>query len=153
MNLAKFQQAIYDRLTGDATLTGLATGGVRSVLGPRTGISTEDSKPYVVVTLQGTTPADDFRGDLIEMVVDVHVVSDTTDGLSTPSSIIDRIIGDATLQSNVTPTYGLHRHQLSLSGSTYTGGVMQFFDTETAHDEERLHFILGFKVYQGRTAP
>lgn len=153
MNLAKIHQAIYSRLTGDATLAGLAAGGIRSVLGPRAGIATEDSKPYVVVAMAGASASDAFDADVCSVSIDVHVVSDASDGLSVPSDIIDRVIGDATLQSSRVPTYGLHRHLLALSGSSYTAGPVVFEDTETAHTEERLVYIIGFKLEVSRTAP
>lgn len=153
MNLARLYNAVYTRLTGDATLAGLATGGVRSVMGPRSGIAAEDAKPYVVIVVSGTTANNGLDSDGFEANVDIHVVSDTLRGMDVPLQIIDRVYGDATMQASKVPTFGLHRHLLVLTTSSYTAGIVEFVDSETAHDEERLHFIVGFRVFYARQKP
>lgn len=153
MNLAKLNQALYDRLMADATLVASASGGIRTTLGPRTGITNDDAKPFIVIALAGGKTAADFTGDLIECAIDVHIVTDCKDGFAIPSAIIDRVYGDATQQTNRQPTYGLERHPLALTSSLWASGVVEFEDIETAHDENKLHFILGFKVNMSRGYP
>lgn len=161
MNLVPVWVAVYKRLTSDTGSGGLlATGaelvsGIRAYFAPPT--FTTETKPYIVFDVDGAQQQDGFNIDVIDLSIRLHVFARmeyaTTSGFDRCAAILDRIYGNGIDQAGRTPTYGLHRHSLSLESSSYTADIMHRTGMAQEHDEDHLHFIESYSVLISNAAP
>lgn len=151
MSIALVETAVRTRLIADATLTGYLAAGSSSV----TAVfgAAVLAYPYVVYAVTDAEEADSFNADVVVCTIEVHVLDAAANGQVTCRNAIERIRGDATLQSSRTPTYGLHRHKLNLSDTYWTGGVIQRVGGSTEHERDVLHYVERYQVTAQRTAP
>lgn len=151
MNLAQLWQSIYDRLRGDSTLMAACSGVFN------TSVPAGTALPYVVFSVASSTANDTFLTDVKEHVIRISVVSSARLGMSTPATLLKRVYGDATLQSSRTPTFGLHRHVLSLPAASeaaeWVGSIITHVDSTMDHDQDVYHFIETYKVISSRKTP
>jgi hypothetical protein len=66
-------------------------------------------------------------------------------------AIIERLRGNGTQQSDRLPTFGFHRHKLTLSqsgGMLWGAGIMRRLRGTTAHENDVYHFIEEYEVRQ-----
>jgi len=111
-------------LRADATLVALATGGIKTVEGPARNMTTGDDRPYIVVAASAVT---DFEinqsGDGYKVGVEVVMFDVAEYTLDRLDPMFERVYGDATLQSSLNPTYGLHRKTMTLPTGLANGWV------------------------------
>lgn len=152
MNIAGMAGAIYTRLTGDSTLTGLATGGIRHFYSVAS--EPENSQtPYVVFTLDLGEHKHTSRGEAWEIITNITVSCPRTTTFQTVTDIMERINGDATTRADITPSIGLHRWTPSLSGS-WTAEMMACTDgTSLTTDPDWFHYTLEYRNWLSREAP
>ncbi len=113
--LAATAVGVATRLRADATLVALATGGIKVVEGPARNMETGDDQPYIVVSASSATdPNHSMQGDGFMMSVEVTLFDVAEYTLDRIDPMSERVYGDATLQTDLVPTYGLHRHRLTL---------------------------------------
>lgn len=143
MNLARLASAIRDRIradTGTGGLFNVTTGILRnSDVLYGTG-QVERVFPYVTFDVEATQ-ADGFGHDHMLVTVTLHIVDDRNNGIGNCATIIDRVYGDAVTQPSDVPSFGLHRHPLTLTSETNypdwkVGGVMYRRSSATRHDAE-----------------
>lgn len=132
MNSAALQQAVYDRLTGDATLMAMVVGVYTNP--PQADDSADASAfPYLTLGPFVMTPYDTKDTDGQVALVDVHIWSRGTSDLAW-RQIADRIY--LTLQ----------KHELTVSG---TDVLDCRFDGQTDFDDPdglTHHAVLTFRV-------
>lgn len=141
MNIAAIEKAVRDWLVADATLTAAVSGVYLLRAAPGVAM------PYVVISLvDAAADLDSFESNTSLVTIDVRVLVDVdataADPSSTISTIIDRIYGG----SEATPTYGLHRHVLTISGG-WTGSPIRFVGASTEHAENVLQYVLRFETH------
>lgn len=132
MNDVGVAQAIRARLLTDTGSGGLwETAGVNKCLtityteGPKnSGGSIPSITPYLVYSLVSFTQDDTYDGDCGTYQYQFDIVDDNssanTYGTTRGAAIGDRLFGDAIGQTNRTPSYGLHRHLLTLTTTGLT---------------------------------
>ena len=67
---------------------------------------------------EGSTDTADKDIDNFGLQFVIRVDRDGAEGPAAALLILDRLHGDAVFQANNVPTYGLHRHQLVITGGT-----------------------------------
>jgi hypothetical protein len=151
MNQVKLWEAIRARALADTGSGGLfETGedalitGIYNTLAPPTVVDEDD--PYIVFSVASASQNDAFNMDVIEYTIRFSVFSPVTSGLAVPSAIIDRLYGNGVGSSGNLATYGFHRWQPSLSGSSWGSSVMYRIDQDTAHSESVYNFVETYKV-------
>lgn len=143
MNVDALITAVRTRLLSDTATGGLmATGSelITNVYGfAAPGNASYQTKPYLLVDIAGTIANDAFDLDLVEFRFRVHCFSLANGGLTPVDAIMRRVYG----QASRTPTYGLHRHALSLAGgSGWTATTCQFAGTnDGGSDEDHYHVV------------
>jgi len=154
MNLIAIWTAIKARIDADTGTGGISNAGTPLISGiyssfAVTGASTA-SKPYIVFDVDGAQQQDGFEIDIIELSIRLHVFarmdSATTSGFDKCSAIIDRLYGDGIDNVNRIPSYGFHRHELTISSGKYTGSIMHRTGMAQEHDEDHLHFIESYSL-------
>lgn len=155
MNLARVATAIKARLEADSTLTSLVPAS-RIMFGAMRGATF--TVPYIVFQLSDAEQ-DTFTDDGSEVEIEFRIVASTvaaSGGLTTPSTIIDRIKGDAMLQAGRVPSYGFHRHTLVLGsgGENYVGGPVARTGGEVLSevDPDYTVFVERYQVLQSAPA-
>lgn len=83
----------------------------------------------------------------INVYVQRDIIRGTHTAAQTASQIIGRVRGDWVSAANHTPTYGLHRHALTLSDSDYTADPPAHLSSIPTHDETHLHYVETFRTY------
>ena len=128
MILSAISQAIYDRLTADTGTGGLYEGGFWNIITGAWAIFATpgpSSFPRIVYSINldsaHSTTADEFNVT-VQMTVmdDVNQLADDAPFSGRIGAVIDRIHGNAVLQTGRTPTYGFNRHLLVLPTNGYT---------------------------------
>lgn len=132
------EQYIYDTLQAQSTLVTLTGGRITNIYGSRATLQF----PYVVYQITEDQEQDTFTTDGMSCTIEFHIF-DIAEGNTNANAraIIDQIRGDAALQSNKMPTYGLHRR---IVGELPNGWqVSQIIRTggSTAHERDVLHYI------------
>lgn len=156
MNNNAICTAIVTRLQADQGAGALfATGGGPGLI---TGVYRNEapssaSTPYVVFTCDDSAVEDTFRSDVLKVTVRVQVWIPTSSPPGLMDTILDRIYGDATLQSSGIPSYGLHRHNLVLATGTWTGGTLVYTGSDDASDRDYYSALVTFEMHQNRTSP
>lgn len=171
MNIAGVSQAIRARIIDDTGSGGMwETSGTYKAKtagyaqGPRaaTTAALQSLCPYIVYDLlAGDTGEDGFTSDVLDTVWRIHVWDDINnntsgaEGALRGSVIVDRLFGDGIPQSNRAPTYGFHRHQLTLTttghaSAPWATGMVAVGSVNTAHEADFYHWILTMNVRQSR---
>lgn len=109
--------AVITRLAADATLTAIiASTLIDQMRGPLRNITVDTDKYIVVTPTTNDTPNHTQRSDGFKVSFVVMVVDRSANGLSNLGPVGERIFGDAnkTTANAGVPTYGLHKHKLTL---------------------------------------
>jgi hypothetical protein len=155
MNLTELWTAIVTRLNADATLVAAIQGVYNTATPPGLVAFSASGKPYIVFSIASSTHDDAFRTDIVEHTFRFSIISSARAGLTVPSTIINRLYGDATNQSTRVPSFGLHRHLLELpdAAGSWEGGYFQHVDSSQDHTVDVYHFIETFKILTSRQSP
>lgn len=133
MILAAVDKAILDRIKADtgtgglyvssAWSTSILAGGAWAHYGVPPTTSTV-LWPNLVYTVS-MEAEHGFIDDGFQLTITFDVRDEISNGIARVSSVLDRLFGDAVLQTGRTPTYGFHRHNLVLGTNAYsaTGGA------------------------------
>lgn len=108
-------QAILTRIKADTGTGGLYESGSYHIITGAHYLRADDAaaRPYIVFNVtQDSDPA--LTSASGECLVTFRIVSDASDGGLILQTIWNRLFGDAMLQTNRVPTYGLDRHALTL---------------------------------------
>lgn len=148
--------AVRNRLTSDATLVSLAGGGIAWEQLP-TGVGI----PAITINQTSISNRDAFTTMIDEVNFDVHVWAESagvgTDGgdpASTCATIMERIRGDWMDQATRIPSFGLDRHQLTLSGSSCLATLMErTTGWVAAHEGTDIHWYMSFHVFISKGIP
>lgn len=149
MNATRLFVALKARLDADTGTGGLfATGanlisGVYNTLAPTT---LTDTNSYIVFNVASAEQMDGFNIDVIEYTFYLSIFTPVDSGLSAAQAIIDRIYGNALSQAGRVPTYGLHRHSLTLTSTSWRGGIMHRIDQQTNHTETVYQHIETYRI-------
>lgn len=128
--------------TGGAT--GLISAVYRNMAPPR------PTMPYVVFDCKDEATENTFTSDVLLVRIAFAIFIPTTSGPNVMDAILDRIYGDASLQSSGVPSYGLHRHRLNLATGTWTGNTVMYTGSEDDSDRDRFVAFATFQMYQSR---
>jgi hypothetical protein len=113
-----------------------------------------DIFPYIVFTFPAWEDEPTFTTDLQRLVVQFHVYALREGGSKVCGDILDRIYGDGIRQTTRIPTYGFHRHSLSLGDTDltapWTSGPMVRMSRNTAHERDVYHYIDSYSVTLAR---
>lgn len=139
MNLAPFFTAIKTRLEADTGTGGLFKSGAALVSGCYSVLAPPlaDDYPYLLIDHEGDDVLDGFGLNFIQRAFRVHVFAEVANGLAPVDAILNRIYGDG----DRSPTYGLHRHSLTLASGGWTGSVVEYRDTIWNSDVDIYHVI------------
>lgn len=141
----KLWEDVYDRLTGDATLTALVTT-ITNVWAPA-----GSDYPYVYFLANATSTEEAFNAKTFDVSLDVHTfVAEQPEGagdpLSTSSLILTRLEGDWHAQADRVPTFGLDRYAPPLSASGWTASPLVHVGRQDQHEAGVYHFIDTFET-------
>ena len=154
-NLARVFTAIRARALTDTGTGGLFATSNNLITGifAETGSQTL-SYPYITMTMFDEED-DTFAKDGSVVNVQFHIFHDAKVSGVGPiekcGAIIERLRGDGTQQSDRLPTFGFHRHKLTLSqsgGMLWGAGIMRRLRGTTAHENDVYHFIEEYEVRQ-----
>lgn len=129
MILAPIYQAIFDRMKADTGTGGLYNGGSWKLItgGAYTVFASPNAitGPYLVFSVsmvqQNTTTGDEFLCTAQFNLFDRLNESSSSDYIGTSLlPALDRLHGNAVLQSGRVPTYGFNRHRLVLPTNGYS---------------------------------
>ncbi|MBX3376050.1 MAG: hypothetical protein KF678_03490 [Phycisphaeraceae bacterium] len=113
--------------------------------------------PYIVFSVAASVSDNTFRTDVVEHIIRLSVITSARSGLSTPATLLKRLYGDATTLTSRTPSYGLHRHILSVPAASepteWVGSLITHVDSTQEHTQEVYHFIETYKVITSRSSP
>lgn len=143
MNLAALTLVIEGRLASDngaGGIVGLLTGGYSNAQA-----SPAPSYPYMVYNVTAASEMDAFGADVVEVTVDFHIYDSTQNGLTTITSVLDRLFGD-----KGAATYGFHRWKPTLSGGWTPDcfrRVGQFSQSDTV---DAYHYIDTYQIIISR---
>lgn len=99
------------------------------------------SYPYIVVDRAGFGPLDAFTLNVAEVRFRTHVIARVDSGWDNVNAILARVYGSG----NRSPTYGLHRHSLTLTGGWAATNVQfagRTTDTETGTDRVDFYHVV-----------
>lgn len=156
--LAATAVGVATRLRTDTTLTALATGGIKVIEGPARNMQTGDDRPYIVVSASaGSDPTHSQGGDGFMMSVEVTLFDVAEYTMDRIDPMFERVYGNATLRSDLTPTYGIHRHMLELPSAlanswTASQIVCDGFNAVQL-DDTRFSIQINFRVNVSRYRP
>lgn len=140
IQITKIEKAIYERLTGDSTLTGL--GRVRMAYA---GEGT--AKPYVVVTvaIDSLDMLFGTNANVANVIVtaEVYVDRSASSAIETAQTMLDRLHGDES-------TFGLHRWKPTLEGK-WIADALHLESVQPIHDENTLAYSMRFLMLQSDT--
>jgi len=156
MILATIDAAILSRIKADTGAGGLYESSAWSTTilaggaWANTGVPPTSSAvlyPHLVYTMQCEAEHGFIdEGFLATITLDVR--DQLQNGMGRVSAVLDRLFGNAVLQSGRIPTYGFHRHVLALATNTYgaVGGDCLAVLVGTSMDDE--HIIHGTMVLE-----
>ena len=156
MNEVAVVNAVCTRLNADTTLTGILTGGIDQLRGPLRGLAVDGSAAYAVIVPTSANKGEHTQGsDGYWVNFRITIYDRQQNGLANLYAASKRIFGDASLSAanSMVPTYGLHRHKLTL-GSDANGWLantiicdgQEFDDT----DDDVLSVTVYFNVHISR---
>lgn len=133
MRTAELQQAVYDRLTGDANLMAAITGVYTTA--PQSSEPEEDTAfPYVTINLVGVRNDDDKDENAISADVDIHLWA------RSQSALAWRDIADMIYDR-------MHRCDLSVTGANVIECDFQSrIDMQDPHSLRTWHVVQTFTV-------
>lgn len=163
INLVAAETAVYDRLESDSGLTALvnranalidpADQGIFNTNAPQvTEGGSAPGYPYVVFVVSVEEYEALFdNSDTVQMQALFWVIDrrDRESSRADCLAIIDRLLGDAT-DSDAAPSFGFHRHRLSVSGD-WTGSHMLQLAPEARHTLDHFVYAVPFTFYLSRT--
>lgn len=154
MNIVAIYNAVATRLQGDTGTGGLFASTDALVTGIFNNYADNQLYfPFLVIDVSLEND-DAFAADVLNATIIVHTfVALNSAQVDSYSSILDRVYGNAVAQNGRVPTYGLHRHSLSLSGG-WVAGPMRQVDMQqipTEDGQAAFHFIQTFKVIISKT--
>jgi len=157
MNTNAVSAAIVARLQADQGGGALfATGGGAGLITAvyRDMAPPNATMPYVVFDCKDeATDNSTFTSDILRVRVAFAIFIPTT----TPPSVIDtikgRIFGDATDQEDGVPTFGFHRHTLSLSAGRWVTSAMLYENGENDSDLIRYVDVSYYGMNMSRECP
>lgn len=127
---------------------GLITGVYRDMAPPGA------TMPYVVFDCKDeATDESSFTGDVLRVRIAFAIFSPTTSPPSVVDTIKGRIFGDATDQTNRVPTYGFHRHTLTLSAGRWVTSAMMYQNGENDSDLTRYSDVSFYEMNMSRECP
>lgn len=149
MIVSAIHQAILTRIKADTGAGGLYAGSAWNIISGAYSIFGTPSAivyPYLMFTTRmeqdHSLTSDDFRVTATFTVFDQILDYASGSAFSNRvSAVMDRLHGNAVLQSGRVPTYGFHRHLLVLPTNGYTAQATQCFVTsqdQTMADEHSL---------------
>lgn len=158
MNTYATAEAVQTRLAANASLVALATGGIKTVNGPMSGQATGTNAPYIVIMASSANRAQLSQlGDGYEIDIQVTCWGVAEASLETLEQMAEKIFGDATLQTTCVPTYGIHRHKLTLNASYANGWTAAQITCDGGEfivsDDERFAHRSYYKVGLSRYRP
>jgi hypothetical protein len=135
--LSAVNQAILDRLKADTGTGGLYQSGAWNLISGAWAAAAPAAAtfPYLVWTLNWSA-APSRQADEYELIAsftiydDASVYVDDSNFANRVSPVMDRIHGDAVLQSGCVPTYGFNRYALTLATNGYTAKASTCLVTE-----------------------
>lgn len=159
MNVDAVRTAIIARVQDDTGSGGLWASGAKLInavqysIPGRNNAGLEVALPYVTFDFVAREQNDGFNYDLVEHVFRFHVW-DSMAARPTPSrceSIMSRLLGNAIANSDRVPTYGFHRHHLSLTstglpGAPWDPSLCYRIGGNEAHEDGVWHFIETYRV-------
>lgn len=137
-----------DQGSGALFATGGAPGLIRAVY--RNMAPPNAEMPYVVFDCKDEATENTFNSDVLLVRIAFAIFIPTTSPPSLMDTILDRIYGDASLQPTGVPSFGLHRHPLTLATGTWTGGTVMYTGSEDDSDRDRFVAVPMFQMYQSR---
>lgn len=132
---AAINQAIYDRIKADTGTNGLYKSGAWNIISGAYSVFGTPNPivfPYVLWSIRmeqdHSLPADEFVVTTTFTVYDqVQDYVNSSEYSARVSAVLDRLHGNAVLQTGRVPTYGFHRHLLVLPTNGYTAQASQCF--------------------------
>lgn len=140
---ADIDGAIEDRLKGDATLLGLVQG-IWNTRAPDSLNVGAGTKPYILWQIVSADQDDAFQENTIEALVQVTYRDDWVNGLAPVTAVMHRVYGDSKAQAEMVPTFGLHRHLLTVADNE--PGTMHRTRFFTQGDEKSYVYIEEYRV-------
>ena len=115
-------KAIFDRIKADIGAGGiyqdgdwtLVEGAYNNMANPADG-----DRPYIVYSFT-SDPEDSQTSDEEKLTITFQVYDNATRGTDRITAVLDRLHGNGILQAGRIPTYGFHRHILTLATNTYS---------------------------------
>ena len=156
MNEVAVVNAVITRLNTDTTLTALLTGGINQLRGPIRGQSVEGNA-YAVIEPSSSNKSENTQGsDGYWVTFKISVYDRQQNGIDNIYAASKRIFGNAsqTAALNMVPSYGLHRHKLTLGADAngWKASVIvcdgQEFD---GNDDDTVSVTIYFNVHISRT--
>lgn len=144
MNLADFETAVLTRLALDTTLMDAVQGVYNTLARPGDNIS-KSGKPYIVLGNIEWPLELTFVDNIAAITFTLYHVDAIENGRAAISTVMDRTYGDSFGQGG-TPTYGLHRHPLVVSGDN-VAGTIRCQGGRTEHTDEALVYAVNYAVY------
>lgn len=148
MDLASIETALKARLLADTGTGGLRNSGTPLVQGVWvSNAPSSQAMPYCLIDVASQREAHAFSKDIFEVEAWVSTFvarHGTATPLQTASDILARVYGDSSAGS--APTYGLHRHPLSLSGS-WVATPIESMGVLPEHDEKAYVYRQIFKFH------
>jgi len=136
-------KAIITRLKADTGAGGLYESGswhyVKGVYAYRA--ADDADRPFIKVNVSQRN-SDTLTSDGCEFTVSLSIVSNNSEGGALLQTIWNRVFGDAMLQTGRVPTYGLHRHILSLGSTPLSASCTYLMHDETSEvfDEDTVTY-------------
>ena len=162
VNITTVEKALRARLLADTGSGGLFASGAALVNGCyNTRAPSNATPPYIVYTVLAAERVEGFELAMRTIGIDIDVyvpVESTTSALSDPinvgGQILDRLEGDWFVQSYPhNPTFGLNRHLLTLSGTTWTPDRLEGQTTVPSHTDEMYVWTDSYNLNISITAP
>ncbi len=153
MSPGLLSNAILSRIKADSGSGGLYSGGAYTTI-TGAGWNTASgslARPYIVWEISGSGDDSLTSDDIVRRVV-FTAVDEVSRGCDRLDTVWNRLYGDAMLQSGRIPSYGFHRHNVTLAtGSTNplsaVGGMFYLIDDNlTQTDETTVTLTMTFEV-------
>lgn len=141
--------AIIDRLEADTGTGGLFAAGANLVSGVYYIRAADNAtRPYIVLNVSmGEDHA--LTSDGCEFNLLVRIVAAASDGGAALQAIWNRVFGDSMLQAGRVPSYGLHRHTLTMPSNPLSASCSNLLFAGTDEvldgDETALEWTMRFR--------
>lgn len=158
MNVADTADKIIERLQADTGSGGLFDASATDLISAvyYAWIPESNTSPYCYVTFAGERSADAFTRNNSEVIFRVTTVVPRTHLTISPwdptfqgSKILERVYGSSTAGS-LSPTYGLHRWQPTLTLTGWTATAITYEQTFEEHSDNEMVWAQEFKLWVNR---